>query len=166
VIQEYVLLPSPELNNGFTMERFTISALLSCSRRRTRFGFERAMNASAVVLVVDDNIDAADMTAEVLRMHGISVAVAYGGVEGLEAARLLTPLVIVLDVGMPVMNGCEVAAALRKEEAFRQVKLVALTAWGDSESRERTQAAGFDLHLTKPASLDILVQAVQSSLPA
>jgi CheY-like chemotaxis protein len=63
------------------------------------------------------------------------------------------------------MNGCEVAAALRKEEVFQQVKLVALTAWGDSESRERTRVAGFDLHLTKPASLATLIQAVQSSLP-
>ena len=119
------------------------------------------MEAGAVVLVVDDNIDAADMTAELLRMHGISVAVAYGGSEGLDLAKKLKPAVIVLDVGMPVMDGCAVAAALRKDAAFVRVRLVALTAWGDAESRERTRVAGFDLHLTKPASLTSLLSAVQ-----
>lgn len=119
------------------------------------------MKASAVVLVVDDNIDAADMTAELLRMHGISVAVAYGGPEGFDMAIKIKPDVIVLDVGMPVMDGCAVAAALRKDATFVKVRLVALTAWGDAESRERTCVAGFDLHLTKPASLASLLSAVQ-----
>lgn len=119
------------------------------------------MNIAKTVLVVDDNVDAADMTAEVLRMHGMTVAVAYGGPEGLEKARTLLPSVIFLDIGMPLMDGCAVASALRKEQAFRSVKLVALTAWGDQESRERIQAAGFDLHLTKPASLATLIQVAQ-----
>lgn len=119
------------------------------------------MKASAVVLVVDDNMDAADMTAELLRMHGISVAVAYGGPEGFDMAIKIKPDVIVLDVGMPVMDGCAVAAALRKDAAFVKVKLVALTAWGDAESRERTRVAGFDLHLTKPASWASLLSAIQ-----
>lgn len=119
------------------------------------------MESSSLVLVVDDNIDAADMTAEVLRMHGIDVVVAYGGLEGLEMAKKLMPSAIVLDVGMPLMDGCAVAAALRREEAFVKVKLVALTAWGDEESRERTRLAGFDLHLTKPAPLASLVNAVR-----
>lgn len=118
------------------------------------------MEASPLVLVVDDNVDAADMTAEVLRMCGIKVVVAYGGAEGLETAKRLMPSVIVLDIGMPVMDGCAVAAALRQEAAFVKVKLVALTAWGDKESRERTRLAGFDLHLTKPAALTSLVEAV------
>jgi CheY-like chemotaxis protein len=119
------------------------------------------MGLARLVLVVDDNIDAADMTAEVLRMHGITVAVAYSGPEGLAKALTLMPSVIFLDVGMPVMDGCAVALALRKDQAFQSVKIVALTAWGDDESRERIQAAGFDLHLTKPASLTTLVRAAQ-----
>jgi CheY-like chemotaxis protein len=114
----------------------------------------------SLVLVVDDNTDAADMTAEVLRMHGFDVVVAYGGIEGLEMARKLMPSVVVLDVGMPMMDGCAVAAALRREAAFVKVKLVALTAWDDEESRERTRLAGFDLHLTKPAALASLIEAV------
>lgn len=165
VPHKYNSLPSRSIEHGLSITPVLITALLFRSTVAQAIELGEAMNATARVLVVDDNIDAADMTAEVLRMHGISVVVAYGGLEGLETARLVIPSVIVLDVGMPVMNGCEVAAALRKEEAFQQVKLVALTAWGDSESRERTRVAGFDLHLTKPASLASLVQAVQSSLP-
>ena len=163
---KYNFLPSRCIEHGFSMTPVMITALLFHSSVAQASELGEAMNATARVLVVDDNIDAADMTAEVLRMHGISVVVAYGGLEALETARLVIPSVIVLDVGMPVMNGCEVAAALRKEEVFQQVKLVALTAWGDSESRERTRVAGFDLHLTKPASLAALIQAVQSSLPS
>ena len=117
------------------------------------------MELTRLVLVVDDNVDAADMTAEVLRMHGMTVFVAYGGIDGLAQARTLMPSVIFLDLGMPVMDGCAVASALRQDEAFRSVKLVALTAWGDEQSRERTQAAGFDHHLTKPASLTTIVKA-------
>jgi CheY-like chemotaxis protein len=119
------------------------------------------MNRAKLALVVDDNIDAADMTAEVLRMHGISAVVAYGGVEGLATARALMPSVIFLDIGMPFLDGCAVAMELRKEQAFRNVKIVALTAWGDQEMRDRIIAAGFDLHLTKPALLATLVQVAQ-----
>lgn len=119
------------------------------------------MDRAKLVLVVDDNVDAADMTAEVLRMHGISAVVAYGGPEGLEMAQALMPSVIFLDIGMPFMDGCAVATALRKDKAFQEVKLVALTAWGDQEMCERIVAAGFDIHLTKPALLATLIKVAQ-----
>lgn len=119
------------------------------------------MDRAKLVLVVDDNIDAADMTAEVLKMHDIYAVAAYGGVEGLAMAHELMPSTIFLDIGMPFMDGCAVAMALRKEQAFKKVKLVALTAWGDQEMRERIVAAGFDLHLTKPASLATLIEVAQ-----
>lgn len=126
---KYNSLPSRSIEHGFSMTSVLITALLFHSSVAQAIELGEAMNATVRVLVVDDNIDTADMTAEVLRMHGISVVVAYGGLEALETARLVIPSVIVLDVGMPVMNGCEVAAALRKKEVFQQVKLVALTAW-------------------------------------
>jgi CheY-like chemotaxis protein len=119
------------------------------------------MDRAKLALVIDDNIDAANMTAEVLRMHDICAVAAYGGIEGLAMAHELMPSVIFLDIGMPFMDGCAVAKALRKEEAFEHVKLVALTAWGDQEMRERIIAAGFDLHLTKPAALATLVEVAQ-----
>ncbi len=109
------------------------------------------MAAAKKILIVDDNVDAADLTAAVLRLHGLEVDVAYGGPEGLAAAKATAPSVIFLDIGMPVMDGYQVATALRSDEAFRGVKIVALTAWGDAAAREKSKAAGFDLHVTKPA---------------
>jgi CheY-like chemotaxis protein len=115
------------------------------------------MASTKRILIVDDNVDAADLTAEVLRMFGLSVEVAYGGHEGLSAAIASAPDVIFLDIGMPFMNGYEVAKAVRLEVALINTKIVALTAWGDDLSREKSKAAGFDLHLTKPAQIAELI---------
>lgn len=105
------------------------------------------------ILIIDDNVDAADLIAEVLRMFGMTVQVAYGGREGLAAAEASPPDVIFLDIGMPFMDGYQVAKALRAEASMKAVKIVALTAWGDESSREKSKSAGFDLHLTKPAEI-------------
>ncbi|MGJ9417977.1 response regulator [Massilia sp. CMS3.1] len=117
--------------------------------------------SSKTVLVVDDNADAADMTAQLLQMYGLDVQVAYGGPEGLAAARANHPYVIFLDIGMPVMDGYQVAQAIRADQTLRGVKLVALTAWGDEMSRKKVHAAGFDVHLTKPANIVELVETAQ-----
>ena len=114
------------------------------------------MGTEKRVLIVDDNIDAADLTADYLRVFGADVSVAYGGAEALAAARASLPHVIFLDIGMPGMDGYEVAQALRADQAFHDVKIIALTAWGDQASRDKSQASGFDLHLTKPANLSTL----------
>lgn len=119
------------------------------------------MASAKKILIVDDNVDAADLTAEMLRLYGHEVDVAYGGPEGLAAARAIAPSVIFLDIGMPEMDGYQVAAALRADEAFRGVKIVALTAWGDAAAREKSKAAGFDLHLTKPANFHNLLDIAQ-----
>lgn len=119
------------------------------------------MGSARKILIVDDNVDAADLTAEILRINGLDVDVAYGGLAGVAAARQCTPAVIFLDLGMPEMDGYEVARTLRSDEAFRDVKIVALTAWGDELSRVRSREAGFDLHLTKPASFVTLMQIAQ-----
>ncbi|WP_229487776.1 response regulator [Pseudoduganella lutea] len=123
------------------------------------------MASSKKILIVDDNVDAADLTADVLRMHGLDVTVAYGGLEGLAAAKTSGAGVIFLDLGMPGMDGYEVARRLRADGAFGATTIVALTAWGDSAARERTAAAGFDLHLTKPASLAMLVDVASGNAP-
>lgn len=109
------------------------------------------------VLVIDDNVDAANLTAQLLRLYELDVGVAYGGQEGVAAAKAFVPDVIFLDIGMPGMDGYAVAKALRGEEALYRIKIVALTAWGDQASREQTKAAGFDLHLIKPAQLAELI---------
>lgn len=82
------------------------------------------------VLIVDDNADAADMTAQMLQMYGVNVQVSYGGPEGLASARAFQPYLIFLDIGMPVMDGYQVAQAIRADQSLQGVKLVALTAWG------------------------------------
>jgi CheY-like chemotaxis protein len=113
------------------------------------------------ILVVDDNADAAFVVAEVLKYRGHVVEVAFGGPEGYAAAVATSPDVVVLDIGMPVMDGYQVAMALRGGAATRAVRLIALTAWGDSESRARVVTSGFDGHLVKPADFESLFQAVE-----
>ena len=112
------------------------------------------------ILVVDDNTDAADLLGDVLQAYGFNVQVAYGGPEALTAARASYPTLIFLDIGMPLMDGYQVAMAIRADETLRSIKLVALTAWGDETSRAKAFAAGFDQHITKPADIaDLLAIA-------
>ena len=105
------------------------------------------------ILVVDDNADAADLLANLLQAYGFNVQVAYGGPAALAAARATQPSLMFLDIGMPFMDGYQVATAIRADATLHSIKLVALTAWGDEASRMKARVAGFDLHLTKPADL-------------
>ena len=115
------------------------------------------------VLIVDDNAQAADVASELLDLYGYQTAVAYGGQEGLQAAEAFAPDVILLDLGMPGMDGFQVAAALRARPDFRDVAIVAFSAWGDQGTRQRTRAAGFNDHLTKPAGLDEIVSTIAAA---
>ena len=108
------------------------------------------------ILVVDDNRDAADTLSSLLDLLGHNAQVANDGSSALEAMQDFRPQVVFLDIGMPVMNGYEVAEAIRNDRRFDQPLLVALTGWGGEDDRQRTTAAGFDLHLTKPVDLDAI----------
>ena len=112
------------------------------------------------VLVVDDNNDAADSLAEVLRDVGHEVAVAYGSVAALELAESFHPEVAVLDIGLPVMDGYELAARLRTNKQTADCRLIALTGYGQSRDRTRSEAGGFERHLVKPVDLDELTELV------
>jgi CheY-like chemotaxis protein len=103
------------------------------------------------VLVVDDNPDAAESLALVLQSAGHSVRVAGDGLDALEAARTARPEVVLLDLGMPGMNGFEAAHRLQADPHARPDLLVAVTGWSSDDDRRRTRAAGFAHHLTKPA---------------
>jgi len=116
------------------------------------------------ILVIDDNNEAADITAELLELHGYTTAVAYAGMSGLEAARNFAPHAILMDLGMPGMDGYQVAAALRALPDFDHVALVAFTAWGDLQTRQRVVSTGFDDHVVKPASLGKILAALTQSL--
>lgn len=102
------------------------------------------------VLVVDDNRDSADTLAMMLRILGHDSHTAYDGQEAVDRAASLAPDAVLLDIGMPRMNGYEAAALIRKQPAGEQMLLLALTGWGQDEDREKTRAAGFDSHLVKP----------------
>lgn len=105
------------------------------------------------VLVVDDNVDAADTLAAVLDMMGHATQVAHDGAQALALTPQFLPDVIFLDIGLPGMSGYDVARALRQTAAGANVVLVALTGWGAENDRSQSSAAGFDHHLTKPANL-------------
>jgi len=108
------------------------------------------------VVVADDNHDAADSLAALLRVLGNDVAVVYGGVEAIEAARTHRPHLMLLDIGMPRLDGYGAARAIRKAEGGAGIELVALTGWGQEEDRRRAHEAGFDAHLVKPVGVDAL----------
>ncbi len=103
------------------------------------------------VLIVDDNLDAAEMLATLLNLSGHEVRMAFDGPAGLQAAREYPPDVILLDIGLPGLTGIEVAERIRSEPAFSQTVLVAMTGYGQEADRKRSREAGFDHHLTKPA---------------
>ncbi|HEY0963715.1 MAG TPA: ATP-binding protein [Pseudomonadales bacterium] len=114
------------------------------------------------VLIVDDNEDAAFSLALLVRRLGADVQVANDGAAALDIIQSFRPELLLLDLGMPVMSGFDVAAQARKLPGLDRLKIVALTGWGQPEDRARTKAAGFDLHLVKPASLPELENLLAS----
>jgi PAS domain S-box-containing protein len=115
------------------------------------------------VLLADDNIDAVEVLAEVLRMAGHEVHLATEGTTAAAMAARLQPRVLVLDIGMPGLNGYEVARQVRAQFWGRRALLIAATGWGQEEDRRKAQAAGFDLHLTKPFSPEELLAAIDAA---
>jgi two-component system CheB/CheR fusion protein len=116
------------------------------------------------VLVIEDNIDAADSLREVLEFGDHDVAVAYNGPEGLSKAREFQPEVVLCDIGLPGMDGFEVARAFRKDDALKGAFLVALSGYAQPDDVQRAQEAGFEQHLAKPPSLEKL-EALLGSHP-
>jgi CheY-like chemotaxis protein len=108
------------------------------------------------VLVVDDNRDAADSLCILLGSLGVDARCVYAGDEALRRIPELRPDAVVLDIGMPGMDGYAVARAIRADPANEGMCLIALTGWGQEGDRERTRECGFDFHLTKPVDLAAL----------
>ena len=110
------------------------------------------------VLIVDDNIDAADSLARILVLRGHEAHTAYDGLQAIERAKALRPDVVLLDIGLPGSNGYEVAKRLREELEEEAMVIIALTGYGGKEDRRRTVAAGFDYHLVKPVDVETLIR--------
>jgi signal transduction histidine kinase/DNA-binding response OmpR family regulator len=121
-----------------------------------------APRTASRVLVVDDNVDGAESLAMLLRLGGSEVVLAHDGPAGLEAAREFRPDVVVLDIGLPGMDGYEVARRLRADPATKDALLVAVTGYGRDEDRALSREAGFDHHLVKPVDLSHLHEAFAS----
>jgi len=140
-----VRLPSPrrELEDGVPLAAIT-PELSSTRTSRKR------------ILIVDDNEDAAEMMAASLELRGHTTLVAHDGPVALRAIDQFAPDIALLDLGLPVMDGYELARRLRASERHARLKLVAVTGYGQASDRERTRATGFDAHLVKPVQMDRL----------
>jgi CheY-like chemotaxis protein len=144
-------------------------------RRGTRFEMRLPLHESTVVappapaprgsaarriLVVDDNEDAANTLAMILKLEGHLIAVVYSGAEALERVDEFKPDVVLLDIGLPGLDGLQVAERIRADPAHRNVQLVAITGYGKEADRARTREAGFATHLVKPVDFADLQRAL------
>jgi CheY-like chemotaxis protein len=108
------------------------------------------------VLVVDDNVDAAESIAMLLSLEGYEVRSVHAAAEALDAAQTFQPHLVLLDIGLPGMDGYEVARRLRAQQRVESMRVVAITGYGQQSDRERAREAGFDEHLVKPVDPDAL----------
>lgn len=121
----------------------------------------RTAQSALRILVVDDNIDAAESLSMLLALSGHLTSLAHTGPDALSKAKALKPDVVLLDIGLPGMTGYEVAQQLRRDQSHRPI-LIALTGWGAEEDRRRAHEAGFDHHLVKPVDGDALAAILAS----
>jgi DNA-binding response OmpR family regulator len=114
------------------------------------------------ILVADDLRDTADSLARLLAELGHHVIVAYDGEDALRQAEAHRPEIVLLDLGMPKIDGCEVARRIRAQTWSAGMRLIAQTGWGQESDRQRTREAGFDAHFVKPLDMAALLAAVES----
>jgi CheY-like chemotaxis protein len=114
-------------------------------------------SAGRRILVVDDNRDSARTLARLLEVIGHEARIVYDGGEAVAMAEAYHPEVILLDIGLPVMNGYEVARTIRRHPWGTDIVIVALTGWGQLEDRKRSKEAGIDHHLVKPVEPQALI---------
>jgi CheY-like chemotaxis protein len=146
--------PGPGLGSTFTI-RLPLAAGRVCAPS-TLAPAGTAAPAQLRVLVVDDNEDAGETLAMTLALHGCEVRTAATAARALEMLPGFAPAVTLLDIGLPDMNGYELARRVRQLPAGAGITLIATTGWGQQKDRERAFAAGFDHHLTKPIDFDLL----------
>jgi CheY-like chemotaxis protein len=124
--------------------------------------------SSTNILIADDNADSAESLAELLRLSGHHVHVAFDGVQALETYTRVKPDLVLLDIGMPNMSGLEVAQRIRQKEDGASATLIAISGWGQELDRQNALSAGFDQHITKPIdpeALYAIIRTVQGGHP-
>jgi signal transduction histidine kinase/ActR/RegA family two-component response regulator len=146
--------------------RFTVNlpvAAQDSAAARTAAGTLReTQQLSGRVIVVDDNRDAADTLAMALRQHGAVVQTTYCAADALGVLAPESDVAVIADLGMPELDGFELARRIRADASNARVRLIALSGWGQLEDRARAEAAGFDAHFTKPADIEALVAVLSS----
>jgi CheY-like chemotaxis protein len=129
---------------------------------RLEFATEATGASRACVVIADDLADSADSLALLLRAHGYQVGTAYDGEQAVELCAQLRPDVVLLDIGMPVLDGYQACDRIRAQPGGAGTFIVALTGWGEENARQRAAATGFDLHLVKPVDVDTLLDVLAS----
>jgi len=114
------------------------------------------------VLVVDDNRDAVESLVAVLAIEGHDVTAAYDGEEAITVGEQVRPQVILMDIGMPGMNGHEACRHIRTLDWGQRATILALSGWGQEEDRRASMEAGFDAHLVKPVDMDVLLEMLST----
>jgi CheY-like chemotaxis protein len=123
---------------------------------------KKRQSRSLKVLVVEDNVDVAEAIGWVLEKIGHDHRFVHDGREALAAAHEYRPDVVILDIGLPGMDGYAVCRAFREDELFKDISIIAQTGWGQSRDKTSASEAGFDHHLTKPVSREELVKVLAS----
>ena len=108
------------------------------------------------ILVADDNPDAASSLGVLLEMMGHEVCIVHDGVKAVDGAATFRPDIILLDIGMPQLNGYDACSRIREQPSNKDILIVALTGWSQDDKKQRSQQAGFDFHLIKPVELPAL----------
>jgi signal transduction histidine kinase len=151
---------SPGAGHGSTFEiRLPRTAAVLAPVPRATAGIDRG---KPTVLLIEDNEDGREMMATMLGAYGYSVQQAADGIHGVQMAHAGAPDVALVDIGLPGIDGYEVARRLRKEAATRHIKLIALTGYGLADDQRRVLEAGFDMHLVKPVDINNLLEAIGS----
>ena len=117
-----------------------------------------------MVLIVDDNLDAATTLARILKLSGHEVEIAHDGAAAVLAARRLRPVFIFLDIGLPGMDGFQVAESLKREPGLERARIIGVTGRASEDDRSRLRAAGVDYYLVKPVDVDLVVSLVGGKL--
>ena len=151
-----------------TGSEFIVSLPLLDQARRD-FANSAAINlapSTGRILLIEDNVEAAEVLAEMLRLSGHDVEVALDGPGGLQIFETFRPQVVLCDIGLPGMDGYEVALRMRERRPTGRPTMIALTGYGSAKDHKRSLAAGFDHHLVKPADPEALTRLIDSAMPA
>lgn len=156
-----ITIASEGVGSGTTvMIRFPLSRTVPGPERTHDVLSNVSAPPMSTVLLIEDNADSREMMAMLLGMLGYKVLEAANGEQGLQLARREQPAIAVVDIGLPDMDGYEVARRLRADTASQTMTLIALTGYGQEADRRRALAAGFDSHLVKPLDMDVLVNTI------